>query len=536
MPAGTTKLDNSSQIAICLTTEQSMNAPAGSCKFLGVAASKPSRKLSLRNLQSNDTTLYALTKIVVSLLQYPQYLSDPGALYTQLTNNLQAAVASGNFTKTLQTTSASLNATTTQNTKCDSTESSKYSVQYPPSAPPTARPTSTIPTIVPSASPAPPTYQPTSQDNVNGVAVQPVTKLSPGIISAIVVSAFVLVISIYLIGHYFINHVANKKKTLFITEDSPINLDIREKKEETISLDDIETGPLELQIQRMSSVQDVSDIYNNNNESKHQEVSERVNYMHILKKKSKNDVLLEDSPTTTTNALGFRRTKSKLDLETNEIDKFAPIVPSSQSPFVNYNRPPKSKTRKVDEGTIIIMDDRIVKSNDSLALKAADSPVDETFLSYNDGMSTNGSDDEEPIVFINYSRPSSRNSSIGGKLHSRMNSFQLNNLDIILDEDLNNTDLEKEIARGGFKSPKRRSPTGDNNNNSPLFPLRRSASNDNITASAIASMPKSPSHDQVQRVLWKSSDLKDNENNVNKSDQNNVQQQKLVKETNEEKI
>lgn len=300
---------------------------------------------------------------------------------------------------------------------------------------------------------------------------------------------------------------------MFVTEDSPVNLEIKEKKEE-ISIEDIEAG-----IDEFPSAQnvDVAIIYSSQ-ESKHPEVSERINQLQITKKKSTPDVFTEENPGFLD---GLRKTRSKLDVESNDDSKFSPIVPGvgspfGESPFVNYARPPKSKPRKVDDSTVILMDTKIAKLSDS--------PVDETFLSYNDGLSNN-SDEEDPIVYVNYSRPSSRNSSIGGKVHSRMNSFQLNNMDIILDDDIDSVNLEKEIARGGFKSPKKSSST---DNVASLFPLRRSASNDNITASAIASMPKSPSHDQIQRVLWKSSDLKDNVNSIEET--------QIINDTKEEKI
>ena len=125
VPAGTTSLSDSEQLAVCLSSELAVKAPPGSCKVVNVSTSlnpaNTAPPLHTHLLASKTahttttTTIYAKTKITASANNFQSFppTQNVSFLFQQLSQSLVAAIAQGTFTKALQSNSRKLNCSRT---------------------------------------------------------------------------------------------------------------------------------------------------------------------------------------------------------------------------------------------------------------------------------------------------------------------------------------------------------------------------------------------------------------------------------------
>lgn len=142
VPAGTTALSDTEELAVCLSSEQAIAAPPGSCSVVNVTTSTSgSRSRSLLQL-ATTTTIYATTKITASANSFQSFPATRNVtfLFQRLSQSLAAAIEQGTFIRALQTNSARLN--------CSRTASASVVGQV------VVDPLTVVPAAVPSAAPS----------------------------------------------------------------------------------------------------------------------------------------------------------------------------------------------------------------------------------------------------------------------------------------------------------------------------------------------------------------------------------------------
>jgi hypothetical protein len=125
------ELDKKSQTAIIISTSNSMNISSSFVKYIG-SKIKIRRKLieTIFKLQGFNIEISLQTNIPLQG-KYSSFVTNPTALYSEITTNLVNSVNSGLFTSYLQEASLNLNIVSFENSTVLSVKSDNYVIEKP---------------------------------------------------------------------------------------------------------------------------------------------------------------------------------------------------------------------------------------------------------------------------------------------------------------------------------------------------------------------------------------------------------------------
>ncbi len=136
-----TELTDGEQLAVRTAQAAIINVRVDRIEYLGVEV-EPTVGITRNSIDLDTADIVVITRLVLNMVDYPEYNRDPNVLYANITSLIEKAFNGGEFMDKLQTLADQIQSTLFQNASMQAVSFDPPKFSFPPTQSPTKSPKS----------------------------------------------------------------------------------------------------------------------------------------------------------------------------------------------------------------------------------------------------------------------------------------------------------------------------------------------------------------------------------------------------------